>query len=424
MNNKKLFILELNEINFDLIKKYIDVLPTFKKILKENKLIETLSEDKLENVEPWILWPSIHTGLSYNEHKLFNLNDYNKLKYEQIWEKLEKKNLNIAAISPMNAKDNFGNKSFYLPDPWSNNIAKGSFMMKLLKTTTSYFVNNNAGKDKKLFMYLLLLLCFLRYANFINYYSYIRIFISSIKKKWFQSIFLDLLLFDFSKTFIKKNFNFITLFLNGGAHIQHHYLFNSKLSNNIKNKSWYLDEKYDPVMDIYKYYDKILKQSLNIVNNKNMRMIIMTALSQDLVQEDIIYYRLKKHEEFLNNLNIIFDKVDTLMSRDFKIFFSSELDKKNCQIELNKIYINKEKVFTTKIYENFLFVQLVYKKSIDKMSIIKYKKLEILALEYFDLVAVKNGMHNPKGFLLDTENRFDQNIYLKNINNKIIANFI
>ena len=107
MFNNKLFILELNEINFNLIKKYINILPSFNKLLNENKLVETLSEDKLKNVEPWILWPSIHTGLSYDEHKLFNLNDYNKLKYEQIWEVLENKNLKVAAISPMNAKDNF-----------------------------------------------------------------------------------------------------------------------------------------------------------------------------------------------------------------------------------------------------------------------------------------------------------------------------
>ena len=89
MNKKNLFILELNEINFHLIMKYIDELPTFKKILNENNLIETLSEDKLENVEPWILWPSFHTGTSFDEHNLFNLNDYDNLKYDQIWEKLE-----------------------------------------------------------------------------------------------------------------------------------------------------------------------------------------------------------------------------------------------------------------------------------------------------------------------------------------------
>ena len=423
MFNNKLFILELNEINFNLIKKYINILPSFNKLLNENKLVETLSEDKLKNVEPWILWPSIHTGLSYDEHKLFNLNDYNKLKYEQIWEVLENKNLKVAAISPMNAKDNFGANSIYLPDPWSNNRVKGSFTMKILKKTTSYFVNNNAGNKKNFFMYLLLLICFFRYASPINYIDYFKIFLNSLSKKWFQSIFLDLLLFDFSKKFLKNNYNFVTLFLNGGAHIQHHYLFNSKLSKNNKNKSWYLNEKYDPVKDIYRYYDRILGQALNLINKTNTRLIILTALSQDLVEEDIIYYRLKKHEAFFNKFNINFNRIDTLMSRDFKIFFDSIESLKKCEQDLNKVSINNKKIFSTKIYENFIFVQLIYKYEINEGTIINFESKDLLALDFFDLVAVKNGMHNPKGYLIDTENKFEQNIYLKNINNKIIAEY-
>ena len=63
MQNKLIFI-ELNEINFDVINFYIEKgesLPNFK-ILIEQGIVSTKSESEYQNLEPWIQWPSVHTG--------------------------------------------------------------------------------------------------------------------------------------------------------------------------------------------------------------------------------------------------------------------------------------------------------------------------------------------------------------------------
>ena len=70
---KKLVLIQLNELNFDLIKKYflsknLDIL---KKISKN--IINTNSETKYELLEPWIQWYSIYTGLRAEKHKVFRL---------------------------------------------------------------------------------------------------------------------------------------------------------------------------------------------------------------------------------------------------------------------------------------------------------------------------------------------------------------
>ena len=49
--------------------------------------------------------------------------------------------------------------------------------------------------------------------------------------------------------------------------------------------------------------------------------------------------------------------------------------------------------------------------------------LRLNASEYFDLVAIKNGMHNQKGYLIDTNNQFSNNFPLKNIMNQIISHY-
>ena len=69
-----------------------------------------------------------------------------------------------------------------------------------------------------------------------------------------------------------------------------------------------------------------------------------------------------------------------------------------------------------------LFVQLIYKYEIDEGTIINFESKDLLALDFFDLVAVKNGMHNPKGYFMILKINLIYYLF-KNINNKIIVEY-
>ena len=73
---KKLLIIQMNEINFDLVKQYSKELnlSNFQYMIDNFNNIETSSEKNYENLEPWIQWVSFYTGKSYEEHKVFFLN--------------------------------------------------------------------------------------------------------------------------------------------------------------------------------------------------------------------------------------------------------------------------------------------------------------------------------------------------------------
>ena len=64
------------------------------------------------------------------------------------------------------------------------------------------------------------------------------------------------------KSLTKKNkTEFTSIFLNGGAHIQHHYFLNSKVikeKNNLRNPSWYIEDKLDPIAEMLIFYKNIL----------------------------------------------------------------------------------------------------------------------------------------------------------------------
>jgi len=67
---RKIFIYAGNELNFDVVGYYLEKglsLPGFRQLI-EKGLKLTQAESQYKNLEPWIQWPSIHTGKTYDEH--------------------------------------------------------------------------------------------------------------------------------------------------------------------------------------------------------------------------------------------------------------------------------------------------------------------------------------------------------------------
>ena len=145
--NKNLLFIELNEINFDIVKSYINKghnLINLKKIILMQGIITT-SESKYEEIEPWIQWPSVHTGLSFEDHKIFRLGDFVNSDKEQFFEKIEAAGYKVGAISPMNASNKLINPCYFIPDPWTQTETDGSFFSNGISKAVSQAVNDNSS---------------------------------------------------------------------------------------------------------------------------------------------------------------------------------------------------------------------------------------------------------------------------------------
>ena len=141
-----LILLELNEINFEVAKYYIDdgeELPGFKKLF-DNGVHSTESEHKYSNLEPWIQWPSVHTGKSYEEHGVFRLGDFINSDQEQFFEKVERAGYKVGAISPMNASNRLKNPTYFIPDPWTQTSSDDSYFSKSISKAINQAVNDNS----------------------------------------------------------------------------------------------------------------------------------------------------------------------------------------------------------------------------------------------------------------------------------------
>lgn len=410
MKNKTI-LLGLNELNFDYIKFYIikGLLPNFKKIFDIQPPIETVSEKEYKLLEPWVQWVTIHTGKSYDEHKVFRLGDIvNNPELSQIFEELENEGLSVGAVSPFNAENRLKKTSFFVPDPWTKTNPSGNWIVKALYQAVHQSVNDNAKSKLNLKSMISLGLGLLLYVPISRWFHYVQTILKA-KNPGAKAVILDSLLADVHLTLWKKHKpDFSNLFLNSGAHVQHHYLFNSKAyQGDLKNPDWYCPNGYDPLIQILSEYDYQIGELLKL---RDIKLIITTGLHQQPHEHLTFYWRLKEHIQFAEMIGIKnFSEISPRMSRDFLIKFNNEKDAGNAEKLLNSFYASEDdiKIFDVDNRGTSLFVELVYPNDINENDSIysKESKFKLDSFKsYLAFVAIKNGEHNGIGYLTSNFN--------------------
>lgn len=411
MSNRPLIFLELNEINFDLVQPYLlsdpGRFPGFRKLL-DCVNIHTKSEDKYEELEPWIQWASVHTGKSYAEHKLFRLGDIAGSDVPQFFEQLENAGVSIGGISPMNAENRLSNAAYFLPDPWTRTHTDDSWWSSRLGPAIAQAVNDNAQSKITMGSALYILLGLIRFGKFKHYPWYLKLAFQSIGASWRRALILDLFLHDLHiSLFSSKKPLFSTLFLNAGAHIQHHYFHNSRFisaESDFRNPDWYISSKLDPFFEMLQVYDHIIEEYLAM---DDCELIVATGLSQCPYDRVKFYYRLCDHSAFLTKVGVSFLEIQPRMTRDFLITFESAGQAEKAQNILKGLIISGKSEPLFGEIENRgdkLFVTLTYPDEIVLADVVKCGPITLKILNDVTFVAIKNGMHQSKGFAFFTSN--------------------
>ena len=413
----KLFLIQLNEINFDLVDKYLSTskknkLTNLKYIKNHYEFFNTYAESEYKNLEPWIQWVSVYLGKNFNKHKIFRLGDIvNHSKERQIFEMIEDKGYKVGAISPMNAENRLKNPLYFIPDPWTNTEADNSNFSKRLSKMLKQTVNDNAKGNLSFNSVLTILETIFRTLHYKRTTFLFKLIFLSITKPWIKSLILDYLIHMTHIYFLKKKLpNFSSIFFNAGAHIQHHYLNNTRHIKGLqKNPEWYVNHSSDPIEDMLEVYDQIIGDYLKLFNYKN-KLLISTGLRQVPYNITEFYYRLKNHSLFLEKIGVRFLKVFTKMTRDFEITFNNSADLIDAKNILENIKLKKNNInIFGEIEErdNSLFVTLTYPLEVTKSDFIVTKKnKELIFFKEVVFVAIKNGMHDTKGYVFCSPNSY------------------
>lgn len=408
-SKKRLVLLELNEVNFDIVERYLSSdpnrFPGLASLLKCAR-IRTTSENEYQQLEPWIQWPSVHTAKKFAEHGIFRLGDVVGNRAVQIFEQLEKVGCKVGVISAMNAENRLNNPAYFIPDPWTQTPTDGSWWSRALAEAVSQSVNDNAQSRISGKSALQLALALLRFARPRHYRLYFRLIFGSLRDSWLKPLVLDLLLHDVHwALFNKERPDFSVLFLNAGAHIQHHYFFNAgPLRDELQNKNpdWYVSPNKDPIADVLGLYDQIVSE---YCSHPDVELILATGLTQKPYDRLKFYYRLDAHAEFLTRLGVDFLAVHPRMTRDFLVEFGSEADALQGQAILSEILVQNDGAPLFGDIDNrgkSLFVTLTYPREINEATMFVARGDVQPLLPHVSFVAIKNGMHDPEGFAFFT----------------------
>lgn len=406
---QKLVLLELNEVIFPYVEGYIHKghLPHFREILARCGYRTTDSEKSYAQLEPWIQWVSAHTGLTYDEHRVFRLGDIAGSRVRQIFEMLEERGVSIGAVSPMNAENRLRDAAFFIPDPWTRGVVTGNPDVVRLYGAISNAVNENSAGRLSIRDAMCAIEGLLRHGSLRNATKYVSLAFGSLGKPWRRALFLDLLLTDlFLGLWRRKKPDFGLLFLNAAAHVQHHYLYSSQCySGPHKNPSWYVPAGADPLLEVYEIYDDILGCVLRL--EPKPRLLVLTGLSQEPYPSPVYYYRLRNHASLLHLMKIPYVAIKTLMSRDFVIECASSEDAHNAQRLLMSAKISEgESVFEVENRGLSLFVALVYPNEISPGTCLLFEDGEVPDFDkHVVFVALKNGHHISMGYMVDSVNR-------------------
>lgn len=376
----KLLVLEFNELCPSLLERFINEghLPNFKKLRDESVLQLTKTDATGEDLNPWVQWVDIHTGVERQEHEIQKLNEGHKYKGKFTWDVLSE-NLNCKnwICGSMNSAHSDTFKGVFLPDPWNSHIdIKNN---KPLETYHAYIAsavqNYSRGNSTSSLSFIKSIL-----KQGVRPTTIMKLAHQLLKEKidpatkWRRAMLLDLIQFDvFKYHFTKESPDFSTFFSNTVAHYQHHYWKDFEPEKFGLNSSPQ-EENKDSILIGYKNTDLILGKILQLVP-KDYPIMFLTALSQEpYLDAERNYYNIKDPEFLRTEFGITEEfEFHQVMAEQFQLEFKSEDECINVEKELSQYYMDSEKYFnvgSTQLFlitreENLLFVQCRCNKNID-----------------------------------------------------------
>ena len=344
-DKKNLVIFEINECDYDFILKGSKKFnyPLIYNFFRNKKKKITFTKDKVEgfNLDPWVQWVSIHTGLKSSQHKVFRMGQKLNSKFDQIWDRLKNKKIRFTLWGLFNSNIRTKNNiDLFYPDPWS--FTQSAYPLKFdnfLKLPRYYALNYPNIIILKFILYFLLFFKNLLFSKSIFYFlkninNFLYIFFKSKFKSYNFYFFLDLISLEIVLNHLqKKKSDFSIISLNSFAHYQHNYWDESK---NHKFYFWYLNEMIKKITKI----DDMYKSSI-CLNGFNQKRI-----------KPRYHLRPKKPQIFLDKLNIKYKSIKPNMTTGAQVFFNNQKDKIKCIHILENINFNQKYFFNVQDYKD------------------------------------------------------------------------
>jgi hypothetical protein len=407
-------LLEFNELSPRLMNQFMaqGKLPNFTRLHGEAQVYVTETEEEPPYLEPWIQWVNVHSGLSYEDHKIFRLDEGQKLKVPCLWDILSKEGHRVGVCGSMNVRYQKPFNGYVLPDPWSTMVEPFPASLK----TYFNFVQKNVMEHTRNRVplskaeYLGFLRFMLRSGLSANTVSAsVRQLLSerTSRTHWKRAVILDRLQFDlFAHYWNQLKPEFSTFFLNSTAHFQHMYWRNME-PEHFKMKPGADEQSVfeDAVLFGYQEMDRLVGRFLKLCG-PTTTLIFCTALGQQpcLTYEEEggkCFHRPKDFEELLAFAGVTTPhEVSPMMSEHFHVYFQNEEDAITAQVRLSSLRLNGEQVLMAKREKTVLTSGCWIFHAVPHDAMLTRPSRSV---PFFDIFyraeGTKSGMHDSDGML-------------------------
>lgn len=414
--HSRVILIELNELTVSLIERFMGEgrLPNFQRFYRESLAFTTIAAERTPNLEPWIQWVTVHTGLDYAEHGLFHLNEGHRLVAKRIWDHVCETGRSAWVCGSMNVRTEPGFKGALLPDPWCTLVPPspaelGPYFHFVQKSVLEYS-NDRVPLSK---------------ADFIAFGAFLTrrgLSLRTVKNvveqlvsersghnRWKRAAILDKLQFDiFSWYFRETDAALSTFFLNSTAHYQHSYWRNMDPEIfTVKPTKAEQAEYASAIRFGYEQMDGIVGRMLDLAG-RDVTLVFCTALSQQPclnyeAQGGATFYRPRDFQSLARFAGISRAYAAApVMTHQFNVDFATEDEARDAAAKLSALRVPAGQVMSvehevTRVHTG---CQL-YGKVPDRT--IMTKAGTDLSVRFFDLfyqmAAMKSGMHHPNGIL-------------------------
>lgn len=404
------YFLEFNELCPGLLERFMSEgrLPNFARFYKSATIYTTDAEESAPQLEPWIQWLSVHSGVSYSEHKAFHLGDGRSYSKKCIAELLSDAGIRVGVFGSMNTNYRTLN-GYYIPDPWAANVdAQPSWLSPFFDVVAGQVQESSkAGGLTKSEM--------VKFGWFMLRHGLTADTIKAIvaqliaersqpELKWRRASLLEKIQYDLFR-YLDRSIRpqFATFFCNSTAHYQHYYWRNM----HPEIFEFPPGEDDHPSLETairygYEQMDDIVGRFLR--DYPRATLMLCTALSQQPWTETTkCVFRPRDFNALLQFAEIPLGKasVEPVMAEEFRLSFSSEADAETSLEKLTSLTVGNEPVLKLERKGQTIFggCSIQHARMMDEQVHGPADQRARFSSLFHMVHSVRSGRHHPDGVL-------------------------
>jgi hypothetical protein len=419
---KKVLLVELNELTWDLIDPLIEEgkLPTFARMKSEGAWAAPVSVDLPPQLDPWITWTTVYTGRPQSDHNVFFLQQPpDTIRAKRIWEICNDRGLSVGVYGSLCSWPPQRVDGFYVPDtfaPEASTYPASASAIQELNLTYTRSIRLPSDKDGLLFKARLgarLVRLGLRPATVARIASQLARERFAPELRWRRVALQPLVNFDFfSRLYRKHRPELATFHTNHVAHYMHTYW--KAMRPEAFGEEATPDEVriYGRAIEHgYRTADELLSRRLKLVDDNT----VMGAASSMGQQPYVSPVKGSRQVRQIRSLEKILEILGvegrahalSTMSDQFNIYADSSATREFIRSALESAYVDTpdQPMFWVTTVDNSVTVNLATYNTITEESRCYFPALEKeSSFLYENLVystgMMKSGCHDPKGMLM------------------------